>query len=312
MASWERFASYCKMAGLTALPATYTTVAGYVGWTHERGTVSADSMRTYLSPIDTVHALAGYEPPTAHPIFARLRKGYLRLTASSAGEMPAYTGPLPAEIIHAALLLGAGKASTVQRRVCAGLVLAFLMFNRPGAAAELRAVDMRFSSRGLQVQQVFHKSEARTRARSAFLVPLNPGGYAADAPLSFVRAFLHDFLASGGSPWDPLFAPPGEAPGPRVTSRWLKMLLGWLSASPPVGVRWSGKSLRSGAATAANAIGVPLAVVAAYMEHSETAVTARHYIDARHQPTAAAWVFFGRYISDWSGSLGPARRGGYA
>lgn len=76
-------------------------------------------------------------------------------------------------------------------------------------------------------------------------------------------------------------------------------------------MRWPGRSIRSGAATAANAIGQPLAVVAAYMEHGETAVTARHYIDARLLPTAAAWDFFGRYISDWSGSLGPTRRGGY-
>lgn len=110
----------------------------------------------------------------------------------------------------------------------------------------------------------------------------------------------------------PLFAGPGELLGPRVTSHWLRQVLAWLGAAPPVGVRWSGKSIRSGAATLAIAVGVPLPVVAAYMEHAGPAVTARHYIDARLLPSAAAWEFFGRHISDWSGRPGPAAKCGYA
>ncbi|KAK1862960.1 hypothetical protein I4F81_005526 [Pyropia yezoensis] len=199
MTAWERFQSYCTGAWLRSLPAHYTTVAGYVSWLHTGGTVSADSMGSYLSPVDTVHELAGYPPPTAHQIFPRLRMGYLRLSTARAGSMPLYTAPLPADVIQQALALGTKNSTTEQRR---------------------------------------------------------------------------------------------------------------LGASPPVGVRWSGKSLRSGAASAANAVGVPLAVVAAYMEHSQTAVTARSYIDARFLPTAAAWDFFGRYISDWSGIPGPVRKGG--
>jgi len=133
-----------------------------------------------------------------------------------------------------------------------------------------------------------------------------------DVPLRFLRAYYRGFLEAGGSPLTPLFAPAGRAIGPRVTSRWLRQALGWLQVAPPLGTRWTGKSIRSGAATAANAVGVPLAVVAAYMEHSSTATTARHYIDARLLPSDAAWIFFGRYISDWTGSPGPSRRGGYA
>ncbi|KAK1870411.1 hypothetical protein I4F81_012871 [Pyropia yezoensis] len=257
MTAWERFQSYCTGAGLRSLPAHYTTVAGYVGWLHTGGTVSADSMGSYLSPVDTVHELAGYPPPTANPIFTRLRKGYLRLSAARAGGMPLYIAPLPAN-------------------------------------------------------QAFHKSEGRTRSRSAFLVPVHPHGYRSDAPLRYLLAWHRHYLAAGGSQLAPMFAAVGDRPGPRVTSLWLPLVLGWLGASPPVGVRWSGKSLRSGAATAANAVGVPLAVVAAYMEHSQTAVTARSYIDARFLPTAAAWYFFGRYISNWSGIPGPVRKGGYA
>lgn len=312
MTAWERFQSYCSGAGLRSLPAHYTTVAGYVGWLQTGGTVSADSMGSYLSPVDTVHELAGYAPPTAHPMFTRLRKGYLRLSAAQAGGMPLYTAPLSADVVQQALTLGTKNPTAEQRRVCAGLVLAFLMFNRPGTAASIRAADMNFTPQGLRVQQAFHKSEGRTSSRSVFLVPVHPHGYRSDAPLRFTLAFHRHYVAAGGSPWARIFAAVGDRPGPRVTSHWLRLVLGWLGVSPPVGVRWSGKSLRSGAATAANAVGVPLAVVAAYMENSQTAVTARSFIDARFLPTSAAWDFFGRYISDWSGIPGPVRKGGYA
>lgn len=86
------------------------------------------------------------------------------------------------------------------------------MFNRPGAATAMRAADLTFTPRGLHVQQAFHKREARTRARSAFLLPVHPAGYASDPPLLLLRAYVRDLAAAGGSPWAPLFAAPGEFP----------------------------------------------------------------------------------------------------
>lgn len=288
------------------------TVAGYVGWLRTSGTVSADSMGSHLSPVDAVYELAGYAPPTAHPIFTRLRKGFLRLSAAQAGGIQRYTAPLPADVGQQALTLGTKNPKAEQRRVCAGLVLAFLMFNTPGTAASIWAADMNFTPQGLRVQQAFHKSEGRTRSRSAFLVPVHPHGYRSDAPVRFVLAVHRHYLAAGGSPLAPTFTAVGDRPGPLVTSHWLQQVLNWLGVSHPVGVRWSGKSLRSGAATAANAVGAPLAVVAAYMEHSQTAVTALSYIEARFLLTAASWDFFGRKISDWSGISGPVPKKGHA
>jgi len=152
MTAWERFESYCNSQRLRALPANYTTVAAYLGWLHLRGTVAASGLGIYLAPIDTVHELAGFPAPTANPVFRRLRKGYLRLDAARHGAMRRYAGPLPADVVYAALRLGCDHPSPVQRRVCAGLVLAFLMFNRPGAAAAMRQADMAFTPQGLRVQ----------------------------------------------------------------------------------------------------------------------------------------------------------------
>ncbi|KAK1868013.1 hypothetical protein I4F81_010510 [Pyropia yezoensis] len=312
MAAWDRLATYCHEENLCALPAYYTTVAGYVGRTHARGTVSASSVGTYLSPVDTIHELAGYEPPTAHPIFQRLRKGYPRLSAAGAGAMLEYLGPLAATSFQEILMLGVAKPSPEQRRICAGLVLAILMFNGPGAAAATRAADPHLYAAGAAHSAgVPQERDAHVRAlclpcaRAPSRLRLGP---AADLPTR-VRARL---CGSGRVGLGALFARLGQLPGPRVTSRWLCQALTRLGATPPVGVRWSIKSLRSGAATAANAVGVQLPVVAAYMEHAGPAVAARHYIYARLLPSAAAWEFFGRYLSDWSGILGPARKGGYA
>lgn len=313
MAAWERFTTYCKQHGLSALPADYTTVATYVGWLHRRGTVAHGSFGAYSAPIDTVHALAGYSPPTAHPIFKRLKKGYLRLDAARAGAMPAVSAPLPATVVARALALATSHDATQeQRRVCAGSITAYLSFNRPGAASAMRTIDCTFSPDGLQVQTPFHKSETRTRTRAAFTIPVHPKGYKHGAPLRFLRDFHTAHRSAGGSLHAPLFSPAGATLGPRVTTRWLQQVLQWFGLSPPLGCRWTGKSIRSGAATAANSVGVPLPVVAAYMIHKESATTARYYVDARTLPTDAAWDFFARYISRWDGTRDPAQRVGYA
>lgn len=121
-------------------------------------------MKTYLSPVDPVHELSGYEPPTALAIFKRRQKGYLRLTAARAGAMPKIVCPLPADILSTAIVLATTKPTPELRRVYAGLVLAFLIIVRPGAAT-MGAADLSLSSQGLRVQQVSHKSEVRSQAR---------------------------------------------------------------------------------------------------------------------------------------------------
>lgn len=268
-------------------------------------------MSVYLAPLNTLHELAGCEPPTRHPIFQRLRKGYQRLQAASVGGMPSVIGPLLATVMERVLKLAADHRSAAQRRTCAGLLLAYLMFNRPGAAASMRVVDCVFGPEGMQVQQAFYKNETRPGSRVAMSIPVHPLRYQHDPVLRFLRSYRVDFLAAGGRLFSPLFEPPGAALGPRVTSRWLQQALTWLQVAPPVGEKWRGKSIRNGAASAAKTIGVPLPVVATYMEHKETATTARHYVDPRMLPTAAAWAFLGRYISDWNSIPDPVRRGGY-
>jgi len=137
-------------------------VASYLGWIHLRGTFPASSLSSYLAPIDTAHELTGFPPPTSNPILSRLRKGYMRLKAASRGAMRPFAGPLPPDMLLAAVRLGSGKPTPEQRRMCAGMVLAYLLFNCPGAVATTWAADMVFTSQGLRVQRLSQKSDART------------------------------------------------------------------------------------------------------------------------------------------------------
>lgn len=118
--AWDRFARYCHQAGLRALPAHYTTVTTYFGDIHLPGKVSARSLGAYLAPVSTVHQLAGYPSPTSHPRFPRLRKGFLYLDASTRGGLTAYCGPLPADVVLAALQFAREHQGVAYFRVGAG------------------------------------------------------------------------------------------------------------------------------------------------------------------------------------------------
>lgn len=85
---------------------------------------------------------------------------------------------------------------------------------------------MTFTPQGLRVQQAFDKSDGRTRSRSAFLVAVHAHVYWFDAPLRFLLEFHRHYLAAGGSPFAPIFAAVGDSPGARVTSHWLRLVLG--------------------------------------------------------------------------------------
>lgn len=98
------------------MPAHYTTVAAYIRRMYAKGTESTDNMRSYLSSVDAVHEMAGYQPPTAHSVTLRMRKGHLRRAATTAGVMPSFAVPSPAHIVLEDLRLGGPGAPPEVRR----------------------------------------------------------------------------------------------------------------------------------------------------------------------------------------------------
>eukprot|EP00873_Tetraselmis_striata_P038601 jgi/Tetstr1/458865/TSEL_004374.t1 len=78
-----------------------------------------------------------------------------------------------------------------------------------------------------------------------------------------------------------------------TVSDWLSTAVRLVGAAPPAGTSWTSHSLRKGAASAANAIGVPLSHIryqGGWVTNSDVVLD---YIDPNVLPSPGAWFFFG-------------------
>jgi len=298
--AWEAFCDFCSRNGLLALPATPETVVRYLGVYLAGRTAQPDTVANYLTAIGAVHKMAGFPSPTDDELVRAAKLGYRRLYVTAEGTLPERRGPLPATVILDIIDLGLATTDRSLERECAGLVLSFLMCNRPGAAANLRARDVRMVLGGLEVQVPTYKMGILKQGeRIAFRIPVAPGGWAQDPALRLVRRVWARHLRAG-RPWaDHLFAPAGHSalqPLPsQVVTTWLRRALSLTNHEPPLGVKWSGHSLRAGAASAAHAIGLAVGLICQLMGLASAKTAFKHYIDAQLDNDPAARALFSRY-----------------
>jgi len=295
---WEAFAEFCQRAGLCALPAAPETVVRYLGLVKEMGTVAARSLANRLAPINAVHVMADYPSPSRSGLVRCAKRGYRRTYTAAVGGLPEKRGPLPAEVVASFLDLWP-SADLDRRNKIAGLTLAFLLFNRPGAASHARAMDVFPTATGLEVQVPdFKMGVLKDSDRLAYTVPVAAGGWQCDRALRIVRSHWRAHRAAGRPPSERLFAPPGATtPLPlQVATSWLRDLLRLVPVRAPVGTKWSGHSLRAGAASEAHALGLSDALIRQLMGLADISTAYRHYIDATWAASSAAWRWFGRYV----------------
>eukprot|EP00873_Tetraselmis_striata_P029062 jgi/Tetstr1/449326/TSEL_003841.t1 len=76
-------------------------------------------------------------------------------------------------------------------------------------------------------------------------------------------------------------------------SDWLSTTVRLVGATPPAGTSWTSHSLRKGAASAANAIGVPLSHIRYQGGWATKSDVVLDYIDPNVLPSPVAWFFFG-------------------
>lgn len=75
----------------------------------------------------------------------------------------------------------------------------------------------------------------------------------------------------------------------------MRDLLALTAVRAPLGTKWSGHSLRAGAASEAHAIGLSDALLRQLMGLADIKTAYLHYIDATWGASTAAWTWFGRY-----------------
>lgn len=171
----------------------------------------------------------------------------------------------------------------------AGLTLAFVLFNRPRAATCMRRRDVSFTAHGLKMQVVDFKMALRkTRERLAFTVLINLTPDKQEKVAALVRLVVKQQDAAGRHPDAMLFADLADPPAQsrfwlaaRVTNVWLKHLLVLFPTPAPLGRKYQGHSLRSGAGSQASAIGLPLPMIAEIMGPASRETTLRSYARTR-------------------------------
>jgi len=284
MSKVRAFLKYCKQYSRAPLPAAVSTIIGWILHELERGALSPPSLEKYLSAVASLHRLAGYEDPTKDKM-VRLAVFGFRADAleRASGEQPLQRMPLPATYLLRVCVLGLGTPDTYLQMQCAGLVLGYILFNRPGAAACMRRCDVAFTPFGMELQVVDFKMALRTgRERLAFTVPIHWDGDKDDKVARLLRLVVARHDAAGRHPQAMLFADLA-LPTPlrrywlaaRVTNKWLQRLMTELPIAAPLGGRYQGHSLRAGAGSEAYAIGVPAPVIAEMMGHASVETTLR-------------------------------------
>lgn len=294
---WEQFVAFCSTARLQALPAAAETVVRCLGYVKALGTVAARSLGNRLAPIAAVHMLAGYPSPTKDGLVRQAKRGYRHVYTAATGARPERRGPLPASVLEAFLDLWPSAGPDLRDKI-AGTALAFLLFNRPGAASHMRALNIFPARAGLEVQVPDYKGAVLKDAdRLVYTVPVAACGWAGDRALRIIRNHWRAHMAAGRPLAERLFAPAGTTkPLPtRIVTRWMRDLLALTAVRAPLGTKWSGHSLRAGAASEAHAIGLSDALLRQLMGLADIKTAYLHYIDATWGASTAAWTWFGRY-----------------
>ena len=273
------------------LPASERTVMMYLAHLSREGRVSEQSLQPYLSSINQMHADAGFPKPAHGHYLSLLRKGYADIEAEERGTPNARRVPVPAELMLAILRLGLTTPQLETLRMCACLVLNFCWFNRADTGVRLQRRHVTIDGQ-LGITINIH---GKTIPRNQSWTLLRRYDAASD-PDDMVATLLHRWHAASAvfQSKDALYWTLGaevklDAP---VITKWLTTCANIVDFTPPDGEKWTAHSLRSGGASACQALNVPLFYIMAFgVWKSMDAV--QRYLNAFVLPSDAAWLFFG-------------------
>ena len=321
---FSAFCEYCEEAGVPALPATQWTVVNYIGRIAEGGRWAADSLQPILSAINAAHRDMLLEPPACDNHFLTLVRRGMRRAQVEAGGTRDSRIPLPCE--HLLAILSRGEGARVHLRdgveqlravrASLGISLTSLFAGRQDSGVHLRTRDfgaddrfiwLRLTEKGKKghvVRRILHLDLAAAGAASALPRVAALGRYYLDLRRSLLR--------DGQAEPEFLLQLQGE---PRPTTRhmeqWFAAELAAAGVQAPPGFAYLGHSIRSMAASAMAAIGVPRHVyifVGGWARGST--VVDKHYIDPTFRPSPAAHALYGWLLaSAFSADAGTVEAG---
>ena len=292
---FHAFSAFCASAGLSPLPASTATVCAWLADLADSRSVHPDSIQPYLSALNTVHADCGFDRPARGPQVDNVVAGWRRLHAPD--NPRAVIVPLPAEHVSAVLdsVGDPDRCPLHALRDAVWVVFSFVLACRPSTGSACRWSDVSLEDGALQVWLEFEKPRNAAAQRRILCVQC------ASPPLAALHRALVVFRARVGprAPRAALFLLRGDPPsGNQAFEAALQRALARAAVCPPPNTAYSPKSLRKGAASAMNAIGVPFTSVCYIGGWSTSSNTLyKHYIDPTVAASPAAYAFFGWLLS---------------
>ena len=306
------FAAFCTEEGLgDVLDATPTTIIRYLAWLGNRGTVSHVSLQPYLSAINRFFVDHLREPIALGPMVVAAKHGYKNLQVSL--EEPSVRLPLPASaamqfLTFAETLMTCPGLYLAALRATLAVLVNFCFCNRAGTGVKARHGDLAVDSSFITLYKRVVKGRQDGELTTAAQIPCKGVHYRLAALLAafFVEQHLAFRKASLSPTW--LWQLPTDVAPSSWTSHTLTVWIRELcdNVEPPVqappGYFYSSHSLRSGAASAANAVGVSLAHIRWLGGWSRNSDVVQDYISPAVQFSSEAFAFFG-----WLTPSAPAR-----
>eukprot|EP00873_Tetraselmis_striata_P022499 jgi/Tetstr1/442763/TSEL_030850.t1 len=302
----SQFAEFCHDSeNISPLEATTATVVRYVAWIGERGHIAAKSLQPYLSAINTFFELHNLDPVAKDSLHLTSARRGLMLRQRRLDAAPLRV-PLPADVAYrfvtkAELIVSAPYPEYHHDfRALLASVVNFMFFARGLTGVSCRVQDVHVDAYNITLQVYREKGRAGRRGPDDLRVLLLP---VSEHPR--VASLLHHFLdhvqsvplVTVGLAVSNFWAVSSDEQSKPWTaatmSDWLSTAVRLVNVAPPAGTSWTSHSLREGAASAANAIGVPLSQIRYQGGWATNSDVVMDYIDPNVLPSPCAWFFFG-------------------
>ena len=321
---WRRYIEFCQAKHLEPRDARSPLL--WLVSLQAGGTVAPDSAKTYMSAInngfDTIFGLP--RPSTDGPFrsdYKRVVQGWRQLDADAPKATKDERRPLPAAVAYAAVQRGLEMAvhtpqDVVDLRNLTHLAVGFALAGRASTGVNLAMRDVSVDSftGKMQLREAVVKGKRTRKASDWHDIPLDCcDGKVVQLAQRFLSVkeqlrqqesspLAWEQLPSEGDnvnrgeqsfwrlPWDTSW---GSASS--LSSSWLGCACKLLGAAPPPGQTWTSHSLRSGAASAAAALGVITHQIRLLGGWASDHTLIKHYIK-QIAPCAAAYAFFGYFL----------------
>lgn len=292
------------------------TICHYLGYLAEKGTVKLSS-NVYTSAINSMYTDLNLEPPATGPLVRSVRSGLMRMQTDlhpSPKEVPLTARAVEAlaarmHALRESMLDDPESAAQDVRRLyllraMLFTVLLYCTMSRPVSIVCLPvdnlAVDLSADS-VLVVHRVYTKTaqtmDTEVVGRLALAFPSTSPFHRELATTALYFSKIRRRVCPAAR-W--FFQLPLDNFSSQVERNsslapaWFSMALSAISEKPPAGTVWVPRSCRSGACSAAEAIGVTRSKIQYWggWVAGSTALD-RHYIDPSMQPSVHCWRIFG-------------------